>query len=64
MPEHRLQNCKQRMPWKLCDFERATLKISSARNLEEEKTTRLQGWQEKSRGTEKLQCILISQVNG
>ena len=30
MPEHRLQNCRQRMPWRLCvDFKRATLEISS-----------------------------------
>ena len=37
---------------------------SPAKKLEEEKTTRLQGWQEKLRGTEKLKRILISQVNG
>ena len=35
-----------------------------AKKLEEEKTTILQGWQEKPRGTEKLKRILISQVNG
>ena len=37
---------------------------SPAEKLEQEKTARLQGWQEKPRGTEKLKCILISQVNG
>ena len=37
---------------------------SPAEKLEEEKTTRLQGWQEKPRGMEKLKHILISQVNG
>ena len=36
---------------------------SSAEKLEEEKT-RLQGWHEKHRATEKLKRILISQVNG
>ena len=38
MPEHRLQNCKQRMPWRLCvGFKRR----SPAEKLEEEKATRL-----------------------
>ena len=36
---------------------------SPAKKLEEEKTTRLQGREEKPRGTEKLKRILISQVN-
>ena len=37
---------------------------SPAKKLEEKKTTRLQGWQEKHRGTKKLKRILISQVKG
>ena len=37
---------------------------SPTKKLEEEKTTRLRGWQEKPQGTEKLKRILISQVNG
>ena len=46
MPEHRLQNCRQRMPWKLCvDFKRATLEISSkaAGRVKHNKTTGLPG---------------------
>ena len=35
-----------------------------AKKLEEEKTTRLQGWEEKSQCTKKLKRILISRVNG
>ena len=34
------------------------------KKLKEEKTTRLQGWEEKPRGMEKVKRILISQVNG
>ena len=33
---------------------------SPAKKLEEEKTTRLQGWEEKPQSTEKLNRILIS----
>ena len=32
--------------------------------MEQDRTTRLQGWQEKNRGKVKLILILISQVNG
>ena len=64
MPEHQLKNCKQRMLWKLCiDFKRATLEIPS-KEAGRKKITRLQGWQEKSRGREKLKRVLINQVNG
>ena len=37
---------------------------SPAKKLEEEKTTRLQDWEEKPQGRKKIKRILISQVNG
>ena len=66
MPEHRFRvaNKECHRNYVSIDFKRATLEIST-KELEEEETTRLQGWQEKPRKTPGYgKSILISQVKG
>ena len=47
----------------MCWFKRATLEIPSW-EAGRDRATRLEGWQEKTRGEEKLKFILISQLSG
>ena len=64
MREHRLLELQRKNAIEIVLISKEQHWRFSAKRLEEVKTTRLQGWQEKPRGMEKLKRILFCQVNG